>query len=120
MKSLIAVHHVHLRHRKLPDGSTMPVTDLPATIAHDAIDAAKGGSLVALHMPGADEPIMVEPEADHAALTDKIAAAMPKAPAPAPMTEPAPASDPAPDVDEAPMPVTRRGRKPAADNPLDD
>jgi hypothetical protein len=73
MKMLQQVHHFILH----PHVLTSPATDAThATIAAEAIEAAKGGHTVSLAMPSGD-PVLVAPHADLGEVTAQVAAAMP-------------------------------------------
>jgi hypothetical protein len=76
MKMLQQVHHFILH----PHVLTLPPSDaLHATIAAEAIEAAKGGHTVSLNLPGGD-PVLVAPHDRLGDVTAKVAAALPPAP----------------------------------------
>lgn len=131
--SIIGVHHYHLRHRHPPADVTTPdghpaeatTEQDPSVIAEHAMEAAKGGHIVALHLPNTPDPVMVHPDDDHPAVVAKLAPHFSDANDAPPWTSP-PVK---PGVDEAGesgetddgdfRPVGgRRGRKPAI--PLDE
>jgi hypothetical protein len=101
MKMLQQVHHFILHPHVLKS----PATDAThATIAAEAIEAAKGGHVVSLAMPTGD-PVLVAPHADLGEVTDQVAAAMGGA-----VDEPV-----SPPFDTDPTPPKGRGKKGSTD-----